>query len=102
MGEKTFGKGLNGYLKKYKFSNAESDDLWSSLSEGTSVPVKEIMNSWIFNPGYPVITVKREGKRAHLTQERFLTDVGVTPEKKPWEIPLTWISQVTFVNEFSV
>jgi len=87
---------LNGYLQKFKFSNAESDDLWASLSEATSVPVAEIMNSWIFNPGYPVITIKRDvnGESAHLTQDRFLTDAHVEPlNKTSWEIPLTWYSQ---------
>ncbi len=31
--EKNFLAGLRSYLKKYKFSNAATDDLWHSLSQ---------------------------------------------------------------------
>ena len=95
MGEERFGRGVNSYLNKHKFSNADSEDFWSSLSEATTVPVAKMMNTWIVNPGFPVVTVRRGegGQTAHIHQERFLTDVGAVNQSL-WGIPLTWYSQV--------
>ena len=35
LSEKTFQKGLRSYLQKYKFSNAQTTDLWAALSEAS-------------------------------------------------------------------
>ena len=59
-----------------KFSNAEQDDLWSHLTKAghtlgtlsSDMNVKEIMDSWTLQKGYPVVTVTRNGTSASLTQ----------------------------------
>ena len=33
MGKEKFFRGISKYLKKYKFQNAQTDDLWTELGE---------------------------------------------------------------------
>lgn len=36
LGEEVFRRGVSEYLKKHRYSNAEQDDLWASLTEQVS------------------------------------------------------------------
>lgn len=68
LGEETFKQGIRNYINKYKFSNAEQDDLWRSLTEQAhqnkdldeDKTVKEIMDTWTLQTGYPVLKVVRD------------------------------------------
>lgn len=81
LGEETVRRGVSNYLNKHKFSNAEQDDLWESLTEEAhknkvlpeTLNVKTIMDTWTLQTGYPVITVSRnyEKKNVQITQVRF-------------------------------
>lgn len=67
LGEETFKHGLTNYLEVHKFSNARQDDLWQQLTlqahlDGSlplHMTVKEIMDTWTLQTGYPVVTVTR-------------------------------------------
>ena len=58
VGEDKFRDGIRSYLKKHEFSNTETSDLWDSIEEFSSIPVRETMNTWIFQPGYPRLKFK--------------------------------------------
>ena len=45
--------------------------MWDSLEEATGQPVRKIMDSWIFQPGFPLVTARRDGDRVTLSQQRF-------------------------------
>lgn len=68
LGEETFKQGIRNYIDKHKFSNAEQDDLWSSLTDEAhrvgsldkTITVKEIMDTWTLQTGYPVLKVSRD------------------------------------------
>jgi len=68
LGEETFKQGIRNYIDKHKFSNAEQDDLWSSLTEEAhrvgsldkNMTVKEIMDTWTLQTGFPVLRVIRD------------------------------------------
>lgn len=68
LGEETFKQGIRNYIDKHKFSNAEQDDLWSSLTDeahrkgslDANISVKEIMDTWTLQTGYPVLKVSRD------------------------------------------
>jgi len=68
LGEDAFKQGIRNYIDKHKFSNAEQDDLWSSLTEeahregslAQNMSVKEIMDTWTLQTGYPVLKVVRD------------------------------------------
>lgn len=75
LGEETFRTGVSNYLKKHAFGNAEQDDLWKSLTEVAHqtqvlpphMTVKEIMDSWTLQTGYPLITVVRNYETGETT-----------------------------------
>jgi len=59
IGEDAFRKGLNIYLNRFKYSNAKTADLWSSLSETSGQNVSRLMNNWITETGYPYIKITK-------------------------------------------
>ena len=77
MGKRQFFAGLKRYFKKYKYSNTTGDDLWSSLQPYAKFDVKEFMDAWLTQPGYPVLT---DG-----VQQRFLI-TGATDDTT-WPLP---------------
>ncbi len=96
LGEKDFQKGLQHYLKKHSFSNAETADLWESLEQVSGKPVAKVMKNWTAKPGHPVISVKIKDQRSkiELTQSRFFSSPISKKESKDktvWSIPLSVI-----------
>ena len=77
MGEKNFFAGIKDYFKTHAYGNTTGDDLWSALQKYADFDVKQFMDAWISQPGYPVIT---DGK-----QQRFLLN-GATDDTK-WPLP---------------
>lgn len=86
-GEDRFMRGVRSYLEKYKFSNAAGSDLWNEIDHASKTRVKAIMTEWIRRPGYPVLSVKAEGKKLRIRQQRFLLDGKSEPSD--WPVPLT-------------
>ncbi|XP_069977183.1 aminopeptidase N [Penaeus vannamei] len=101
LGKATFQKGLSSYLNSLKYENATQNDLWEHLtvaaSEDGTLPegviVKDIMDAWTLQAGYPVVHVMRtsDGSSATVTKKRFLIedingDYG-------WWVPLTCTTQ---------
>lgn len=78
LGEETFRTGVSNYLKKHAYDNAEQDDLWESLTEEAhkrgklpkDMTVKNIMDTWTLQTGYPVITVTRNYETGTATIEQ--------------------------------
>jgi len=77
MGERSFFAGLKAYFKKHKYSNTTGDDLWAALQPHAKFNVKEFMDAWIMQPGYPMLTDE--------AQQRFLLN-GATDDTK-WPLP---------------
>ena len=63
LGEETFRRGLVHYLSTHQYGNARTEDLWASLAQVSGKPVKEIMDTWTKQPGYPVVEVRLEAER---------------------------------------
>lgn len=99
LGNEVFQKGLKKYLENRIYSNAEQDDLWNTLTEESlefkvlpeNVTVKEIMDTWTLQTGYPVVTAIREKNGdLKITQERFLLDRKENElDKTLWWVPIT-------------
>jgi puromycin-sensitive aminopeptidase len=73
LGTEEFRKGIALYLKKHQYANAETTDLWDALEESTKQPVRQMMDSWIFQEGHPLVSValNQEGTGIELSQVRF-------------------------------
>ena len=76
LGADAFRAGVRAYLDRYQLANTETTDLWDSLESATSQPVRRIMDSWIFQPGFPLVSAGRDGDRVTITQERFAYEAG--------------------------
>jgi aminopeptidase N len=90
LGEEKFRDGIRRYIQTHKYSNSTTADLWNALSEASNQPVGEIAAGWTEQPGFPLVSVKREADdRVSLTQERFT--VNFRDEGNAlWKIPLTY------------
>lgn len=89
LGEDKLKQGINHFLAQYRFGNANSAEYWAAFEAATGEPVGAFAASWIYQPGYPLVTVRREGDALHLSQERFiLSDPADDHTDQRWIIPL--------------
>lgn len=90
LGPQTFRAGLHDYFVANAYSNSVPADLWATLSQTSHQNVAALANSWINQPGFPLVTVTStctDGKRMlHLSQHRY-TSFG-DDSATIWAIPL--------------
>ena len=86
--EQSVSPALKDYFKRNAYKSAESADLWDAFGRAVSgETISDMMESWVRQPGYPLIKVKRIGKNLQLKQERY-TYSG-RKRRAQWIIPLT-------------
>jgi puromycin-sensitive aminopeptidase len=68
LGAETFRDGIRDYLTTHSYSNTETADLWNALERSSGQPVREIMDTWIYQGGYPLIRLADDES---LSQEPF-------------------------------
>ena len=83
-----FRDGVRLYLERHRFGNAETTDLWKALGDAAHLPIPEVMNGWIFRPGYPLVIVEPEGAGVKLSQRRFTYLPSEETAAERWQIPL--------------
>ncbi|XP_039275254.1 thyrotropin-releasing hormone-degrading ectoenzyme-like, partial [Nilaparvata lugens] len=106
LGEEVFRQGVSNYLKAHRYSNAEQDDLWAALTDQAhkagsldkALTVKEIMDTWTLQTGYPVVTVTRDYEKGAATVSqnatwRKLTGRDLEKEKSCWWVPLSYTTR---------
>jgi puromycin-sensitive aminopeptidase len=71
LGADKFRDGIRLYLRRHEYANAETTDLWDALEDSTQEPARAMMDSWIFQAGYPLISVERKGSDLMLSQRLF-------------------------------
>ena len=89
LGDDVFRKGLQIYMKRHKFGNTTTEDLWRALSEASGKDVEQFMGDWVSKPGHPVVSFEIEGNHAHITQKRFFASPKHAHDDPAiWPIPL--------------
>jgi puromycin-sensitive aminopeptidase len=108
LGEETYMKGIQKYIRDHQFGNAETSELWGALEDVSGKPVAAIMREWVYSPGYPLLTVanketrKGTGGALTLTQDYFsISPVTLSDSKSSkananksrklalWQVPVT-------------
>jgi len=102
LGEETYMKGIQKYIKDNQFGNAETSQLWDALAEVSGKPVGEIMHDWVYKPGYPLVTAQpmEEGRDLSLAQDYFTVSPAASGSKNKkagdksgksqlWQVPVT-------------
>jgi len=92
IGPTIFRDGVRDYLHAHAYGNADTNDLWVSLGKIAKQPVPELMNGWIFQPGFPLVTATvSSSSELTIRQQRFsyLSDEQSRPSPdQRWQIPL--------------
>ncbi len=88
LGPDRFRDGIRHYLSLHAYANTETSDLWDAIEHVTGDPVRRLMDSWIWQPGFPLVTASLDGTNLVLQQERF----GYTDEARgdgtTWLVPV--------------
>ena len=89
VGEPNFRKGLKQYLNKFKYQNAQGQDLWNEIGKASRMPVSSMVNSWLRQPGFPLVEIDQDGANLSLKQKRYLMEPDKKFTKGLWMIPLS-------------
>jgi puromycin-sensitive aminopeptidase len=57
LGAERFRDGVRRYLEAHRFGNTETADLWDAIEQASGEPVRDVMDSWIFQGGFPLVRV---------------------------------------------
>ncbi|XP_066591369.1 aminopeptidase N-like [Prorops nasuta] len=121
--DEVFHNGILRYLDKHEYNSTTSDDLWEALQSSldsaniihNDLNIKEAMDPWIYQSGYPMITVRRDYNNGNLivTQQLYLSNLNSSFIFEPydskefheykWSIPINYATQShqDFTNTFA-
>ena len=108
--EATFKKATENYLRRFQYNIARQDNLWEELTKqghidkslDSDMNIKDIMDTWTLQKGYPVVQVNCNHTVMNITQKWFL----VNPTSKAlvdsnqtefnsykWYVPFTYTTK---------
>ncbi|NVY96078.1 M1 family metallopeptidase [Lactobacillus sp. DCY120] len=87
IGDANLRTGLKNYFAAHQYHNATGSDLWQALGEASGQDIGTIMQSWLQQPGYPVVHARIKNGDLVLEQEQFFTGTNQTSDRQ-WQIPL--------------
>ncbi|KXT79692.1 Lysyl aminopeptidase [Streptococcus sp. DD11] len=87
LGDAAFRKGLKAYFEQHQYGNTIGRDLWNALGQASGRDVAAFMDSWLEQPGYPLLTAKVENDTLKISQKQFF--IGEHEDKgRLWVLPL--------------
>jgi len=92
LGPDRFRAGVSHYLKIHSYGNTETGDLWDAIEHvvstdgGENVPVRKLMDSWIWQAGYPLVSARIDNNQLVLSQRQFTFDNN--PNATLWVVPI--------------
>jgi tricorn protease interacting factor F2/3 len=89
VGEPNFQKGLKKYLSDFKYQNAKGQDLWNAIGKASKMPVSSMVNTWLKQPGFPLVEINQDGNNLKLKQKRYLLEPDKKFSKGLWSIPMS-------------
>ncbi|MBT8341447.1 MAG: M1 family metallopeptidase [Desulfatitalea sp.] len=87
IGGDAYQEGVRGYLRQHQYQCAESRHLWEAFEAASAKPITAMMQTWIGQPGHPLVTVARQGDDLVLHQKRF-TYLDADSDQT-WDVPIT-------------
>jgi aminopeptidase N len=92
----TFTKGVGHYLTKMSLKAAVPEDLFESMQAAcdedypdNGLSVADIMGSWVYQAGYPIVSVARSGQNLVVSQHRYPTGAQV------YSVPLSFATEAS-------
>src|SRR5262249_31426551 len=88
LGPEVFRAGVRLYLDRHAYRNTETGDLWVALGAAARLPIPEVMDGWVFRPGYPLLSVQRDGPTGLLIRQQRFTYLPGTGDPQVWQVPV--------------
>ena len=96
LGPELFQRGLAGYMKERRLSNATAGDLWFHMGQAAGRDVQAVAASWTDQKGFPLVSAAARCEpsaagavtKLELSQQRFTQDRTAPAETTLWKIPL--------------
>ncbi len=91
IGKDRYQKGVQTYLARHTYACAESHHLWEAFEDASEVPITTMVQNWVGQPGYPLVSARRNGDTLSLSQARFTYLPGSFDQS--WMVPMvltTW------------
>lgn len=82
LGPEKMRDGLKVYLNRFLYGNTQADDLWKALSDVSGHDIKKMMDSWIMNPGYPLLSVTKVDDSSIKIERKRMHSSGRTDDSK--------------------
>ncbi|XP_041463117.1 aminopeptidase Ey-like [Lytechinus variegatus] len=106
LGEETFRRGLQLYVERYQYGNAVNTDLWNCFTDalnGSTIDVKEVMDTWTLQMGYPTVYVTRDYSLVNpafsAKQSRFLIDPEANTTTQYDDLGYTWYIPIRYTTK---
>ncbi|XP_016986014.1 aminopeptidase Q [Drosophila rhopaloa] len=103
FGDKVFFEGLREFFQEYANNSASNRQLWEVLQREArrsyelpaGLVLTTIMDSWLTQPGYPILTVLRDSKndKVTITQSRYHQYNMAITSKNCWWLPVIYITK---------
>ncbi|XP_052753554.1 membrane alanyl aminopeptidase-like [Galleria mellonella] len=101
VGPRTFRTALRYYLRSRAYEIGTPEDMYNAFKRATSedleftrnfpdVDIGKVFDSWVQNPGSPVVNVTLDTANGVITVEQKRYVLSGTPPEQLWQIPLTW------------
>jgi aminopeptidase N len=86
----TFRRGVHKYLEAHMWGNATAEDFWNAQAAVSRLPVDKILESFIAEPGEPMLTFGTPANGAvQVSQRRFFLNPTIRPKsQQAWTIPV--------------
>jgi aminopeptidase N len=93
LGAEVFRDGVRLYLDAHRFGNTETADLWSAIERASGQPVRDIMDTWLLQGGFPLVSVG-----AGDPSDAGEADAAVTIEQEPFSYAVAGASSAIGSN----
>ena len=87
LGAEAFRAGVRLYLRRHAHANTVTTDLWDALADASGEPVREIMDGWIHQGGFPAVSVRTAEHGMEAVQRHFTLDADRADDRL-WAVPL--------------
>jgi aminopeptidase N len=90
LDEETFRKGVHNYLAAHMYGNATAEDFWNVQTATSHKPVDKIMQSFVVQPGEPILTFgdPKSGSVSVQQQRFFLNPSAKAEQAQSWTVPV--------------
>jgi aminopeptidase N len=89
LGKETFRRGVHNYLAAHMYGNATAEDFWNAQTAESKKPVNKIMESFVAQPGVPILSFNAQSGSVAASQQRFFLSPSMKAEKaQSWTVPV--------------